>query len=123
MTATALLEKAERALLAARGALERDDTETAADRGYYAVFYAAWALLEHAGASRPKTHNGLIAEFSRLYVKTGQIDPESGATLARLQGLRLVADYTLDAIPSHDAARAIAEADRFLALARALATR
>jgi len=95
VTATAPLEKAERALLAARRALERNDTETAADRGYYAVFY----------------------------VKIGQIDPESGAILARLQGLRLVADYTLDAIPSPDAARAIAEADRFLALARALATR
>jgi hypothetical protein len=34
VTATALLEKAERALLAARGALERDDTETAADRDW-----------------------------------------------------------------------------------------
>jgi len=34
VTVTALLEKAERALLAVRGALQRDDAETAADRDW-----------------------------------------------------------------------------------------
>ena len=65
MTEQGILEKAERALHAARAASERGDTETAADRAYYAVYYAAWALLEQDGAPRPKTHNGMIAELSR----------------------------------------------------------
>ena len=120
MTAShrALLDKAVRALDAARRALGQDDTETAADRAYYAVYYAAWSLLDLEGAPRPKTHNGLIAEFSRLYVKTGRIDVETGAILSRLQSLRLVADYTLEPIPPDDARRAISEAERLIGLAR-----
>jgi uncharacterized protein (UPF0332 family) len=117
VTDAALLEKAGRALAAARAACERGDTETASDRAYYAVYYAAWALLVRTGVPRPKIHNGMIAEFSRSYVKTGRVAAELGATLSRLQGLRLVADYTLDAIPARDAARALDEAERFIAAA------
>ena len=29
--------------------------------------------MDLEGVRRPKTHNGLIAEFSRRYVKTGRI--------------------------------------------------
>ena len=116
MTAShrALLDKAVRTLDAARRALDQDDTETASDRAYY----AAWSLLDLEGAPRPKTHNGLIAEFSHLYVKTGRIDVETGAILSRLQSLRLVADYTLEPIPPDDARRAISEAERLIGLAR-----
>lgn len=122
MSAVSLLAKSERALVAARRSLEQGDTETAADRVYYAVFYAAWGLLDAAGVPRPKTHNGLIAEFSRVYVKSQQIDPATAAALSRLQNLRLVADYTLEAIPLQDAQRAIKEADGFIAAARSLIT-
>ena len=120
MTTNTLLEKADRALAAARHALEQGDTETAADRAYYVVFYAAWGLLEAEGLPRPKTHNGLIAEFSRLFVKSHRIEPSVGAVLARLQNLRLVADYTLTSIPETDAQRAIREADAFINAAKAL---
>ena len=61
-----LLEKAERTLLAAKRALEQGDTKTSADRTYFAVIYAAWGLLDAAKLSRPKTHNGLIAELSSI---------------------------------------------------------
>lgn len=117
MTDVALLDKARRALAAARTAFERGDTETASDRAYYAVYYAAWALLARADVRRPKTHNGMIAEFARSYVKTGRVAVELGATLSRLQGLRLVADYSLDAIPPRDAGRALDDAERFIAAA------
>ncbi|MFP4279474.1 MAG: HEPN domain-containing protein [Halochromatium sp.] len=116
----ALFDKARRALEASRRALDQSDRETASDRAYYAVYYAAWGLLDLAGAPRPKTHNGLIAEFSRHYVKEKQVDVEIGAILSRLQQLRLVADYTLEPIPLDDAKRAIAEAERFIAVAEAL---
>jgi uncharacterized protein (UPF0332 family) len=113
----ALLDKAVRALDTARRALGQDDTETAADRASYAVYYAAWSLLDLEGAPRPKTHNGLIAEFSRRYVKSRRIDVETGAILSRLQSLHLIADYTLEPIPPKDARRAISEAERLIALA------
>ncbi len=69
-----LLGKAQRAVEAANRALAASDSETAADRAYYAVYYAAWAMLESAGATRAKTHSGLIAEFSRVFVKTGKVE-------------------------------------------------
>jgi uncharacterized protein (UPF0332 family) len=73
--------------------------------------------LDLVGAPRPKTHNGLIAAFSRHYVKEQHVGVEIGAILSRLQQLRLVADYTLEPIPLDDAKRAIAEAERFIAVA------
>lgn len=120
MTLPRLFEKANRTLLAAKRALEQGDAETTADRAYYSIYYAAWGLLAAAGVPRPKTHNGLIAELSRVYVKTGKLDATQGAVLSRLQNLRLVADYSLEVIPLEDARRAVREAEQFLAAARAL---
>ena len=54
MTDARLRDKAERALKAAQQALANGDTETAADRAYYAVYYGAWALLDAKGLPRPK---------------------------------------------------------------------
>jgi uncharacterized protein (UPF0332 family) len=116
MTDSRLRDKATRALEAAKRALASQDTETAADRAYYAVYYAAWAMLDAKGLPRPKTHHGLIAEFSRHYVKDGPLKPEQGAVLSRLENLRLAADYTLEPIPHKDAERAVSEAEVFLEL-------
>jgi len=109
-----LMAKALRALEAATRAAQVGDTETAADRAYYSVYYAAWALLDRSGSPQPKTHRGLIAEFSRLFVKNGPLDAASGAILSRLENLRLVADYTLEPIPVADVQRALTEAARFI---------
>jgi uncharacterized protein (UPF0332 family) len=120
LTAPQLLEKARRALEAAKRAMRDGDTETASDRAYYAVYYAAWALLGSRGAPRPKTHRGLIAEFSRLFVKDGPLSISDGAVLSRLENLRLVADYTLQMVPEPDAERAVEEASRFIGVAERL---
>jgi uncharacterized protein (UPF0332 family) len=115
-----LMAKAQRALEAATRAAQAGDTETAADRVYYSVYYAAWALLDSSGSPRPKTHRGLIAEFSRLFVKDGPLDAASGAVLSRLENLRLVADYTLEPVPAADVQRALTEAARFIETVRGL---
>jgi uncharacterized protein (UPF0332 family) len=120
VSAPQLLEKARRALETAKRAMRDGDTETASDRAYYAVYYAAWALLDSRGAPRPKTHRGLIAEFSRLFVKDGPLDTSDGAVLSRLENLRLVADYTLEMVPESDAMRAVEEASRFITVAERL---
>ncbi|NTW77485.1 MAG: hypothetical protein HGB33_06885 [Syntrophaceae bacterium] len=46
MNSERLMAKAQRALAAATRAAQAGDTETAADRVYYSVYYAAWALLD-----------------------------------------------------------------------------
>jgi len=81
VTLPRLFEKANRTLLAAKRALEQGDAETTADRAYYSIYYAAWGLLAAAGVPRPKTHNGLIAELSRVYCQNRKAgcDPRRGA--------------------------------------------
>ena len=118
MNSERLMAKAQRALAAATRAAQAGDTETAADRVYYSVYYAA--LLDSSGSPWPKTHRGLIAEFSRLFVKDGPLDTASGAVLSRLENLRLVADYTLEPVPATDVQRALTEAARFIETARGL---
>lgn len=120
MNSELLMAKARRALEAATRAAEVGDTETAADRAYYSVYYAAWALLDSRGSPRPKTHRGLIAEFSRLFVKDGPLDAPIGAVLSRLESLRLIADYTFEPVPAADARRALVEAVRFIETIRGL---
>ena len=114
MSDSRLLAKAWRALEAARRAHAAGDAETASDRAYYAAFYAAWALLADLGVARPKTHHGMISEFSRHFVRHGPLSTRHGATLSRLENLRLAADYTLEPIPLEDAARALDEATHFV---------
>jgi uncharacterized protein (UPF0332 family) len=69
-----LLVKARQALTTARRDLDNADADAAANRAYYAVFYAAWAMFVAHGLERPKTHSGLIAEFSNRFVRNGPFD-------------------------------------------------
>ncbi len=58
-----------------RAPLEDGDFATAVNRAYYAVFYAANALLATQGLERSK-HSGVIAAFRQQFVKTGLIEAE-----------------------------------------------
>ena len=48
---------------------------SAINRAYYAIFYAANALLKTLGISHTK-HSGVIASFRRYFVKPGIIEAE-----------------------------------------------
>lgn len=110
-----LLAKARQALSTAARDLGTGDTDAAANRCYYAAFYAAWALFAASGLEKPKTHSGLIAEFSRRFVKDGPFDRTLGATLGKLEGLRSYADYTLEHTPKEKAEQALEAASGFIA--------
>lgn len=56
----------------------------------------------------------MISEFSRHFVRHGPLSAAHGATLARLENLRLAADYMLEPIPIPDATRALREAQAFV---------
>ncbi len=72
-----LIEKATRALKAARLLLDTGDTDGACNRAYYAMFDAAHAALFALGVESldtpVKTHNGLIALFGMHLVRGGHL--------------------------------------------------
>ena len=68
---------------------------TAVNRAYYAIFYAANALLATQGLSRGK-HSGVIAAFRQYFVKPGLIETEYSRTYGRLMDDRHGADYDLE---------------------------
>jgi uncharacterized protein (UPF0332 family) len=89
--------------------------DAAANRCYYAVYFAAWAMFAYSGLEKPKTHSGLIAEFSKQFVKDGPFDRALGATLGKLESLRSYADYTLEPTPLEKVEQALDAARIFVA--------
>lgn len=86
----------------------------AVSRAYYAMFYAARALL----ASRdlhPKGHKGLIIQFGLEFVKKGFIEETYGRALSYAKERRETVDYNIEATMTPDeAAIIIADARNFL---------
>jgi uncharacterized protein (UPF0332 family) len=91
-----LLEKARRAIAAAETLLESGDTEFAAGRAYYAMFYAAEAFLNEVGLQFRK-HGGVHAAFGEHGVKAGLIDAKYHQWLLAAFNKRIAADYGVDA--------------------------
>jgi uncharacterized protein (UPF0332 family) len=67
----------------------------AVNRAYYAVFYAANALLATKGLARGK-HSGTISAFRQAFVKPGLIEPEYSDIYGSLMDDRHVSDYDMD---------------------------
>jgi len=67
--------------------------EDAVSRSYYALYYAAKALLSSKGIIT-KTHKGLITQISDHYVNNGLVDHQIWHTLAYTESLRESADYS-----------------------------
>lgn len=109
-----LLAKARQALATARRDLDGGDPNACANRCYYACFYAAWAMFAAHGLQKPKTHSGLIAEFSKRFVKDGPLDRDIGSILGKLENLRSYADYTLENTPADKSELALASAKTFV---------
>ncbi len=92
---TALLHKARESRPAAillNGASFRD---FAAARAYYAMFYAAQALLLERGLTF-NSHAAVIATFGREFAKANLLDPKLHRYLLDAQDLRNVGDYGIE---------------------------
>lgn len=76
--------------------LDQEFYGTVVNRAYYAIFYAANALLVMRGLSRSK-HSGVIAAFRQHFVKPGLIEAEYSRIYGRLMDDRHKADYDLEA--------------------------
>ena len=114
------LERAEASIRAARELTTGGYYDFAASRAYYAVFYAATALLlsEELDFSR---HSGVIAAIHQRFVKTGKLDKRYGKDLNWLFELRGVGDYGATIhVSEQDAEKAIGAAEDFLSAIRSL---
>jgi len=113
------LKRADNALQQARDNLDLGHYEVATSRAYYAMFYAASALLASKGISRSK-HSGVHSAFAQYFVKPGLIEPEYSRMLVNAFNVRLDSDYEVK--PSIDRALAediLRDAQQFVKLATA----
>jgi uncharacterized protein (UPF0332 family) len=86
------LQRAREALDDARFNLDAGRLNAASNRLYYAMFYAAIALLVTRNLSASR-HSGVIALFHSHFVKTGVFPPELAEHLGRAFEIRTDADY------------------------------
>lgn len=69
------IEHARQMLEVAAYNLANDFYGSAINRAYYAIFYAANALLATRGLSRSK-HSGVVAAFRQHFIRPGLIESE-----------------------------------------------
>lgn len=115
------LDKAERALQAARLLNDAKEIEGACNRAYYAMYDAAYAALLSVNKidyKVTKTHSGLIAAFGLQIVSTNMINRELGRTFNEVEQLLLLADYTGEEITLEQASDAVKKAEIFVAAIR-----
>jgi len=68
---------------------------SAINRAYYAIFYAANALLATQGIARSK-HSGVIATFRECFVKTRFIEAEYSRIYGHVMDDRNIGDYDVE---------------------------
>lgn len=109
-----LIENAHEKLEAAKNLFENGFYNDSVSRSYYAMFFAAKALLFEKNI-HPKTHRGLISQFGLEFVKKNEFKKELFDLLARAQEDREEADYGLFSNIDQNEAKIIIEgAESFL---------
>jgi uncharacterized protein (UPF0332 family) len=86
------IEKADVALRTARLNMEFGDYTGAANRSYYAVFYAIESLLIFENITF-KRHSGVISYFNQHFIKSNLLQKELAGILKRLFEVRQKSDY------------------------------
>lgn len=88
------LEAAHESLAAAKLNLENDFYSVAANRIYYAAFYAATALLKTKSLSFSK-HSAVLSAFRQYFIKTGEFSTEIGDFYRLAFEMRQAGDYEM----------------------------
>jgi uncharacterized protein (UPF0332 family) len=99
----ALLRKSRRSLESAKRQISDSDYDFAVSRVYYAMFYAAQAVLLTKNAMTSK-HSGVIALFYEHFVKTGTFDKKHHQAFNDAFDLRQQGDYVWDQVISKETA-------------------
>lgn len=85
-----LLGKAQTYLRSAAVLFEIEDYDSCASRSYFAMFYAAQALLVER---RVGTSGGIRVAFGDAFVRSGEVPEEAGVAFDHAHDLMEVADY------------------------------
>ena len=72
--------------------VDNNHFQGAANRLYYACFYAVNALLLRDGLNSAK-HSGIRSLFNRQYIKQGRISTDAGVLFNTLYDIRQTSDY------------------------------
>ena len=97
------VETARETLEAAKVNLDNKFYMSSVNRSYYAVFYAANALLSTLGEARSK-HSGVISVFRQRFIKTGELPVELSEIYEDLINSRQRGDYDLNTDIDHETA-------------------
>ncbi|MBI4802081.1 MAG: HEPN domain-containing protein [Elusimicrobia bacterium] len=112
-----LLKKAQEDIKAAEMLVVGEMRRIAVSRTYYAMFYAAEALLLAKGLSF-SSHKGVISNFGKEFIKTGAFDKKFQKMLSNAFGLRQNCDYELlPEIDQKKATQTLQNAKEFLSAA------
>jgi uncharacterized protein (UPF0332 family) len=88
---------------------------------YYAMLHAAAVVLLDRTGEVPKSHAGVIGQFSRLIVQDGERGRSFGRGFNHAEQLRLFPDYEDSAVPSAEEATELRKlASDFVAYCRFL---
>ena len=108
------LNRAGKALLAAKTLLENQLYEDCVSRAYYAVLHAAKAALVTTGVE-PESHRAVRRLFGLHLVKTGKIEKDFAKILTAEQEDREIGDYDIHIEIEQDTAqKRVRDAERFL---------
>ena len=120
---TLRLQRAKETLSEAKGTVQLGYWRTAANRLYYACYYATTALLIKNNLTA-HTHVGVINQLGLHFVTKGLISKEQGRLLKQLFELRQNGDYSdwFD-IEAEDVEPLVEPAEKFIAEMEKLITR
>jgi len=108
------LERSKEALIELKAIINLGFWRMAANRMYYACYYAVSALLIQKGITI-KTHVGAINQFSLHFVKTELVNIDSAKLYKKLFELRQTGDYDdLVKISENDVLPLVEPAEKFI---------
>jgi uncharacterized protein (UPF0332 family) len=108
-----LLEKANESLQAAKSLFEDGHYGFSASRSYYAMFYAAEAVLLHRDLQFSK-HSAILSAFNKEFVKKGIFPGSIFKSLQKGFELREEGDYGLIPVEEDEAKKIMGEVQVFL---------
>ena len=108
------LDRARKALLAAKTLVENQLYEDCVSRAYYAVLHAAKAALATKDIE-PESHNAVKRMFGLHLIKTGEIEKDFAKILTAEQEDRAIGDYNIYIEIEQDRAlKRVRDAEKFV---------
>lgn len=113
-----LMAKAARAINAAATLMDSDHAEFAVGLAYYAMFYAAEAMLYEKELKFSK-HGGVHGAFGKHFVKTGLVEKKYHRWLLNAFDHKIVGDYSVEVeFSKGEAGEIVGQSQKFLDMVR-----